>query len=296
MRDEIVIAQALNGTVRIHIARTRQLVQEAVERHQLQPTSAAALGRTMTVTAIMASDLKGKDEKITAILNGGGPAGTVLAQANGNGDVRGFIGDPNLHISRADGHLDVGAAVGNHGDLQVIKDIGLKEPFTGVAPIQTGEIGIDFAYYYAISEQTPTIVNVGVLVGTDRSIETAGGMIVQLLPGAPEETIEFCEKVSQEMSAMTELLKKHEELEDIVLEYFPDAEFLDTRDVRWKCNCSREHFMVSLGTLAEEDLLEMINDGQGAEVRCDYCNSYYFYNTDELKAILEAKRAGNRRS
>lgn len=296
MRDEIVIAQALNGTVRIHIALTKELVQQAVEHHRLQPTSAAALGRTLTVTAIMASDLKNDNEKITAILNGNGPAGTVLAQAFGNGDVRGFIGDPDIHLVRPDGHLDVGAAVGHDGDLQVIKDLGLKEPFTGVSHLQTGEIGIDFAYYYAISEQTPTIVNVGVLVGTDRNIETAGGMIVQLLPGAPEETIEFCEKVSTEMGAMTQLLKQYDELEDIVLAYFPDAEFLDTRNVRWHCPCSREHFMVSLGTLAEADLLEMIEDGQGAEVRCDYCNTYYRYSTEDLKAILEAKRVRDRRS
>ena len=296
MKDRIVIAQALDGQVRIHIACTKDLVQEAVNHHKLQPTSAAALGRTLTVTAIMASDLKRADEKITAILNGGGPAGTVLAQSFGNGDTRGFIANPDLYISKPDGHLDVGAAVGNHGDLQVIKDLRLKEPFAGVSPIKTGEIGMDFAYYYAVSEQTATIVNVGVLVGTDRNIETAGGMIVQLMPDASEETIQACEKISASMGAMTQLLTEHETPEDIVLLYFPDAQFLDERPVQWHCGCSREHFMVSLGTLAESDLLEMIRDGQGAEVRCDYCGSCYTYTTEDLKNILEAKRAEQRRS
>ena len=296
MNDGITIAQALNGQVRIHLACTRQLVQEAKEHHRLQPTSAAALGRTLTVTAIMASDLKRDDEKITAILNGGGPAGTVLAQSFGNGDTRGFIGNPDLYISRPDGHLDVGAAVGSHGELRVIKDLGLKEPFTGVVKMHSGEIGIDFAYYYAISEQTPTIVNVGVLVGTDRNIETAGGMLIQLMPDASEETIQYCEKISSGMEAMTVLLQKYEDAETIIRTYFPDAEILDHKPVQWHCGCSWDHFFTALQTLADNDLDEMIRDDQGAEIRCDYCGKLYRFSTEDLKRVREEKHAQDRRS
>ena len=146
-KDEIVIAAAMNGQIRIHAARTTQMVEAARIAHNCMPTSAAALGRTLTVTAIMASDLKNSDEKIVAMINGHGPSGTILAQANGNGDVRGFIGDPGLYFAREDGHLDVARAVGTDGNLTVTRDMGLRKTFSGVAALQTGEIGDDLAYY-----------------------------------------------------------------------------------------------------------------------------------------------------
>ena len=167
MKDEIVIAEALDGQIRIHAACTTALVEHARKHHHCMPTSAAALGRTLTVTAIMASDLKGENEKVTAMFNGHGPAGTVLAQADAKGNVKGFIGDPNLYLVREDGHLAVGQAIGTDGNLTVSRDMGLKEPFTGVSKIQSGEVGDDFAYYFAISEQTPSVVGVGVLVSPD---------------------------------------------------------------------------------------------------------------------------------
>ena len=167
MKDEIVIAEALDGQIIIHAACTKALVEQARKHHHCMPTSAAALGRTLTVTAIMASDLKGENEKVTAMFNGHGPAGTVLAQADAKGNVKGFIGDPNLYLVREDGHLAVGQAIGTDGNLTVSRDMGLKEPFTGVSKIQSGEVGDDFAYYFAISEQTPSVVGVGVLVSPD---------------------------------------------------------------------------------------------------------------------------------
>ncbi|MBE6109513.1 MAG: Hsp33 family molecular chaperone HslO, partial [Erysipelotrichaceae bacterium] len=187
MKDEIVIAQAMNGQVRIHAARTTALVEEARKAHHCMATSAAALGRVLSATAIMASDLKNPQEKITSVMNGHGPAGTVLAQADGAGNVRGFIGDPSLYLVREDGHLAVGQAIGTNGTLTVTKDLGLKEPFSGVAQIRSGEVGDDFAYYFAISEQTPSIVGVGVLVNPDGTIQASGGLFIQLMPGAKEE-------------------------------------------------------------------------------------------------------------
>ena len=294
MKDEIVIAQAMSGQVRIHAARTTALVEEARKAHHCMATSAAALGRVLSATAIMASDLKNPQEKITSVMNGHGPAGTVLAQADGAGNVRGFIGDPSLYLVREDGHLAVGQAIGTNGTLTVTKDLGLKEPFSGVAQIRSGEVGDDFAYYFAISEQTPSIVGVGVLVNPDGTIQASGGLFIQLMPGAKEEAIEKCEQVSAILKPVSALINEGHSCEEIIRMYFEDAEMLGTRDVRWHCGCSREHFAVALKLLDEKDLTEMIEDGKGAEIHCHYCNTYYNFTSREIREILESKRAENR--
>lgn len=294
MKDEIVIADALEGQVRIHAACTTQLVEEARIHHHCMPTSAAALGRTMTVTAIMASDLKNPDEKITSVFNGHGPAGTVLAQADGKGNVRGFIGDPNLYLVREDGHLAVGQAIGTNGTLTVSKDLGLKEPFTGVSQIRSGEVGDDFAYYFAISEQTPSVVGVGVLVNPDGTIQAAGGLIYQLLPNASEEAIAFCESVASKQKPVSDLINESGSLDEIIRTYFPDAQMLDERNVQWHCDCSKQRFHAGLLTLQDTDLLEMIEEGKGAECVCQYCNTPYQFTTEELKEILDEKHVEDR--
>ena len=292
MKDEIVIAEALNGEVRIHIARTTSLVEEARKHHDCMPTSIAALGRTLTATSIMASDLKNEYETITCIINGGGPSGTILAQATGKGTVRGFIGDPSLYFVKEDGHLDVGKAVGTNGNLTVIRDSGLKEAFTGVAPLQTGEIGDDFTYYFAISEQVPSVVGVGVLVDVDYSIKAAGGLIYQLMPGATEDTIVYCEELAKRQKPVSTLIAEGRDLEEIIKEYFPDADILEHRDISWYCDCSKDKFAASLLTLSEEDLNELIEEGKGAEVRCEYCNTFYNFTSEELKEIKTRKANG----
>ena len=289
LKDEIVIAEALNGQVRIHAARTTALVEEARKRHHCMPTSAAALGRTMTVTAIMASDLKAQNEKIQAVFNGHGPAGTVLAQADGAGNVRGFAANPNVYLVREDGHLAVGQAIGTNGTLTVTRDMGLKEPFTGTSAIQTGEVGDDFAYYFAISEQVPSVVGVGVLVNPEGDIKAAGGLIYQLMPNASEEAIEFCENVAKTQKPVSTLIEEDNDLEGLIHTYFPDADILGHRDVRFYCGCSKEKFAESLATLQDKDLQEMIDDDKGAEIVCQYCNSKYFYTTEELQKIMENK-------
>ena len=292
MKDEITIAQALNGRVRIHAARTTQLVEEAAKAHHCMPTSAAALGRTLTATAIMASDLKSSAEHITATINGHGPAGTVLAQADGEGNVRGFIGDPNLYLVREDGHLAVGAAVGTDGNLTVTRDMGLKDTFTGMSALQSGEIGDDFAYYFAISEQTPSVVGVGVLVDPDGSIKAAGGLIYQLMPGADEEALAFCEDVAAKQKPVSQLIESGMDLEEMIHTYFPDAQILAHKDVRWHCGCSRESFRASLSTLHDDQLKEMVDDGKGAEIICQFCNSRYFFDSQQIQQIREEKKCG----
>lgn len=294
IKDEIVIAEALDGQIRIHAACTTALVEQARKHHHCMPTSAAALGRTLTVTAIMASDLKGENEKVTAVLNGHGPAGTVLAQADAKGNVKGFIGDPNLYLVREDGHLAVGQAIGTDGNLTVSRDMGLKEPFTGVSKIQSGEVGDDFAYYFAISEQTPSVVGVGVLVSPDGTIKASGGLIYQLLPNATEEAISFCENVAATQKPVSELIDSGLSLVEIIHTYFNDANILDRRNVQWHCECSKERFAASLMTLKDSEIEEMINDGKGAECVCQYCNTAYQFTSEDLKEILKQKHVENR--
>jgi molecular chaperone Hsp33 len=289
MKDQIVIADALQGEVRIHAACTTALVEEARIHHHCMPTSIAALGRTMTVTAIMASDLKNEKERVQAVLNGKGPIGTVLAQADGAGNVRGFAANPNIYFVREDGHLAVGQGIGTNGTLTVTRDMGMKEPFTGTSALQSGEVGDDFAYYFAISEQVPSVVGVGVLVNQEGKVQAAGGLIYQLLPKASEETIEFCEKVAKTQKPVSELINEGKDLEEIIKMYFPDANILARRDVRFHCGCSKEHFKDSLATLHDSDLQEMIEDGKDAEIVCQYCNTKYDFSTEELKQILEKK-------
>lgn len=286
MKDEIVIAQAFEGEVRIHAARTTKLVEEARQKHHLLATSAAALGRTLTVTAIMASDLKDKEASITSIFNGHGPAGTVLAKANGNLQVKGYISDPNIYLVREDGHLDVGKAIGTNGELTVSKDLGLKEPFYGMVKIQTGEVGDDFAYYFATSEQTPSIVSVGVLVEPEGSIQAAGGLIIQLLPNAKESTISSLEALTKTLPPMTKLISEGKEVTDIIHSYFSDAKILAHRDVAYHCGCSKAHYRDALKVLPKKDIREMIDEGKEAEIVCAYCNTKYTFDIDELKEIL----------
>lgn len=295
MKDEIVIAEALGGQVRIHAACTTKLVEDARIAHHCMPTSAAALGRTMTVTAIMASDLKNSYEKITAVFNGHGPAGTVLAVADGDGNVKGLISDPNIYLVREDGHLAVGQAIGTNGSLTVTRDMGMKKPFTGVAQIQSGEVGDDFAYYFAISEQTPSVVGVGVLVHPNGNIQAAGGLIYQLLPNASEEAIVFCENVAKKQKPVSELIDGDMNLDQIIHTYFPDANILQHRSVRWHCDCSKQRFHDGLMTLSNIDLQEMIDDGKGAECVCQYCNTKYQFTTEDLKEIITEKHVENRK-
>ena len=293
--DEILIAEALNGQVRIHIADTTALVEEAMEAHAMAPTSCAALGRLLTGAALLASDLKKDDEKITVTVNGHGPAGTLIAQAKGNGDVRGLIGDPALYMfNEATGKLDVGRAVGRNGYLTVMRDMGLKDPFTGTVNLVSGEIGEDLAYYLALSEQVNSVVSVGVLTDPEKGVRAAGGLIISLLPNVPEETIEEVEKIADGMEHISAYLDRGMGTEDILRALFDDAVILGRKDVRWHCDCSREHFMDALATISKEDLQEMIEAGNTEEIVCHFCNKKYYFTTEDLKEILRRQGVEDR--
>ena len=290
--NPIVIAEALNKTVKIRAVKTTDLIETARLKHDLFPTSAAALGRVMSVASIMASEWKDENAKTIIEMNGGGPCGSIIVHAKGNGEIKGLIGDPHIYLFNEEtGKLDVGKAVGRNGYLKVMKDLGLKEPFSGIVDIQSGEIGDDFSYYFAISEQTPSIVSVGVLVNPDYSIQAAGGLIIQLLPDAPEETIKYLEDLLKTMKPMSTYINEGKTPEEIIRLLFEDANILDHKEVYWHCDCSKEHFKDALALIDRKDILSLIEEDHEAEITCQYCNETYHFDEDDLKEVLEKKDA-----
>ena len=290
LKDEIVIAEALGGQIRIHAARSTRLVEDMRLAHDSAATCTAALGRTLTVAALMASDLKRPDEHVRVRISGNGPIGVIRAEADGAGNVRGCGDHMNLYAVKENGHLDVGRVVGTDGTLQVSRDMGLKEPFTGTVMLGSGEIGEDFARYFAISEQTRSVVSVGVLVNTDSSVKAAGGMIIQLLPSAGDDVVDAVEQVASEMRPMTEYISEGIPAEDLIRRLFPDAEILGHKPLRWHCDCSKESFAAALSGLRAAELEEMIREDHGAEAECHYCRKKYHFTEDELRAILERRK------
>ena len=253
-KDELVIAEALNGMVRIRACRATDLIEKMHEVHNTAPTSTAALGRVMIVNAIMASDLKDENAKCVVTINGHGPAGTIVSQATPAGKVRGFISNPDIYlVNEKTGKLDVGRAVGTNGSLNVTKDLGLKEPFTGVVELQTGEIGDDFAYYFAMSEQA----------------------------------YEYVEKLTKEMKPVSTYIDQGLTPEEIIHTLFNDAKVLGRNDLEWYCGCSKEHFMRALSLISQKDIEEMIQEGKGAHVKCQYCEKEYDFTQEDLKEVLD---------
>lgn len=288
MKDQLLKAMVCDGRVRVLINSTTHLCDEARKRHDMWPTASAALGRVLSIGSIMGAMLKSEDEKITIQINGGGPIGTILVDCFANGDVRGFVSDPHQFYTYNDtGKLAVGVAVGNNGTLKVIRDLGLKDDFTGTVDLQTGEIGDDFAYYFTVSEQTPSAVSLGVLVEPDNSVSAAGGMLIQMLPDALEEDIVTIENVLKELKPMSEMIHDGMSCVDILHRYFKDAEVLETREIAFKCHCSKDSMKQALMTVGKDELHKMIEEDHGCEITCHWCNEHYNFSEDELKSIEE---------
>lgn len=286
LQDYIIRATALEGKVRAFAARTTGLVEELRRRHHTSPTATAALGRASTAAAMMGAMLK-NEEKLTVQVKGNGPLGQIVVDANAKGDVRGYVENPNVDLPlNAKGKLDVAGAVGTEGFLNVIKDLGLKEPYQGSVPLVSGELGEDFTYYFAKSEQTPSAVAVGVLVDVDLRVKAAGGFIIQLLPGLPDEEITLIENELGRLAPVTALIDEGEEMEAILGKVLGSVQILQKLPVRFRCQCSRrrvEHMLVSLG---EQELRDILDERGQAEVVCHFCNEPYVFGTGELQAIL----------
>lgn len=287
MKDYLVKALTCEERVRVYICSTTALVEEARQRFDLYPTSAAALGRVLSVGSMMGSMLKSDKEQLTIKINGGGPIGTVLVDAYSDGHVRGFVSDPHILLQYNDtGKLAVGMAVGNQGTLEVIKDLHMKENWGGTVAIQSGEIGDDFAYYFTASEQTPSAVSVGVLVNTDGSIIAAGGLIIQMMPDADEEDITKVEQVVQHMKHISTYIQEYESLEDILKDLFQeDLKILSTQDVFFKCDCDKAKMKRVITTLSKEERMAMIEEDHGCEITCNFCNERYQFSEEELRDL-----------
>lgn len=294
MKDQLVKAFVLDGRVRIYIDRTTDMVQEARDRFDLHPTACAALGRVLSIASIMGSMLKSDQEMLTISINGHGPIGSIIVDAYANGNVRGFVSNPHVEdVYKGPGKLDVGAVVGKDGTMTVTKDLHMAENWTGTIELQSGEIGEDFAYYFTMSEQTPSAVSVGVKIGTDGNVESAGAMLLQMMPDATDEDIRICEHVLSGLKPMSTLMQEYDDssLDQLVKDMFEDAQILETRDIQFHCDCNREKTEKVLMTLPKKDIEELLGQDEGINITCNFCNNEYHFDKEDLQKILDKMNA-----
>ncbi len=287
-QDGILHISLLEGQARAILIESTALVQRAKDIHGLSRIATAALGRTLTATAMMGSMLKGKDESVTASIRGGGPIGTVLAVSDANATVKGYVDNPAVDLPRTGPKLPVGAAVGREGRLSIIKDLRLREPYVGQVNLVSGEIAEDFAMYFTASEQTPSLVSLGVLV-SDAKVESAGGLIVQLMPGASEAAIQSIENSAGMFMDISGTMKEYHlegAVDQLLMHLQPQV--LERRETRYACDCSRERVERALITLGRDELGDMIATQHGAKVDCHFCNKRYAFSEDDLKRLLES--------
>lgn len=279
-----------NGGVVFYGVDSTNIVAEAERIHKTSAVTSAALGRLLTAASMMGITLKSEQDSLTLRLNGGGPAGTVLAVADGAGCVKGYVQNPVVELPlRADGKLDVGRAVGKEGTLSVVRDLGLKEPYVGQIPLVSGEVAEDITAYYATSEQTPTVCALGVLVNPDLSIRCAGGYMIQLLPGATEQEITMLEQNVAKAPSVTKLLQQGmgpKEIMDLVLQGF-DPQVLDEYDVAYKCDCSRQRVERALLSMSRQELESLAQEEKSVEVNCQFCDKKYHVDVNKLLKSLD---------
>ena len=288
MNDYIIRATAANDQIRAFAAVTTDMVETARKNHNTSPVATAALGRLLTGGAMMGAMMKGEKDVLTLQIKAGGPLQGITVTADSQGNVKGYVGNPDVCIpANSKGKLDVAGAVGP-GFLTVIKDMGLKEPYSGQVMLQTCEIAEDLTYYFATSEQVPSAVGLGVLMNKNNTVRQAGGFIVQLMPFAEEEVISRLEQNVQKINSVTNLLEEGhtpESLLEKVLEGF-DIQINEKMDTRFHCNCSKERVAKALISIGRKELNEMIQEGKPIEMNCHFCNTNYNFTVEELKEIL----------
>ena len=288
MGDYIVRATAADHQIRAFAITSREMVEQARSIHNTSPVATAALGRLLTAGAMMGSMMKGEKDVLTLQIKAGGPLQGITVTADSQGNVKGYVGNPDVCIpANSKGKLDVAGAVGP-GFLTVIKDMGLKEPYSGQVMLQTCEIAEDLTYYFATSEQVPSAVGLGVLMNKNNTVRQAGGFIVQLMPFAEEEVISRLEQNVQKINSVTNLLEEGhtpESLLEKVLEGF-DIQINEKMDTRFHCNCSKERVAKALISIGRKELNEMIQEGKPIEMNCHFCNTNYNFTVEELKEIL----------
>lgn len=288
MKDYCIRVTTGNKEARAFFCTTRNMVEKARAYHNTTKVATAALGRTLTATSMMGLMMKNSTDKVTVIIKGGGPIGTILTTSNAFGITKGYVTNPNVEVENYEnGKLNVAKAVGNEGTIKVIKDLGLKEPYNGEYDVVSGEIAQDFTYYFTVSEQTPSAVALGVLTKSDE-VEQAGGFIVQMMPDATDETISQIEKNISKLKSITTMLDKGmtpEDIMNVVLEGLNPI-ILDKTEVGFECDCSKERVSKALVAIGKNELKTIIEEDKGAEVGCQFCNTKYRFSEEELTNLL----------
>ncbi|WP_353092546.1 Hsp33 family molecular chaperone HslO [Tissierella praeacuta] len=292
MKDYLIRGMDKKGNIRIFVATTTNMVEKARNTHNTSPTATAALGRALTAAAMMGVMMKNDEDRLTLKISGDGPIGTIMMVANNKGVVKGYVDNPYADVpSREDGKLDVGRVVGSNGTLTTIMDLGLKDPHVGQANLVTGEIAEDLATYYALSEQQPSAVGLGVLVDKDISVKAAGGYIIQLLPDISDDDITKIEESIGKIPPVSSLIDKGLSPEDIMHELLKEfeMEILGKVDINYKCDCSREKIETVLRSIGKEEIKDMIEEDGKAEVVCHFCNTKYNFSKEELEKLMVDK-------
>ena len=290
MNDYLVRGMSMDGFVKVVAIRSTGIVSRAAEIHKTTPNATAAFGRALTAASMMGNMQKVENGSMTMQIRGGGPIGTITVVSDPVGNVRGVVTEPNVPlVEKFPGKLDVGATVGVDGTLTIIRDLQMKEPYVGSVELVSGEIGDDVTAYFVQSEQTPTACALGVLVDRDMSVKVAGGYLIQLLPGAPEETIDALERGIQRAGAVTKMLDAGLTPEDILGQVCGElgVVFMETTEVEYKCYCSRERVTAAVISLGREELQEIVEEGKDFTVECQFCDTVYSYSPKEIENLIK---------
>ena len=290
MNDYLVRGMTMDGFVKVVAIRSTEMVRRGAQIHNTTPNATAAFGRALTAASMMGNMQKTPNGSMTLQIKGGGPIGSIVCVSDPVGNVRGYVYEPNVPlVEKYPGKLDVGATVGTNGTLTVIRDLQMKEPYVGSVELVSGEIGDDVTAYFAQSEQTPTACALGVLVDRDRSVKVAGGYLVQLLPGAPDEVVDKLEAGIQRAGAVTKMLESGLTPEDILGQVCGDlgVVFMETTEVGYKCYCDRERVTAALISLGREELSQIRDEGKEFPVECQFCDEVYSFTPSDLDELLK---------
>ena len=290
MKDYLVRGMTMDGFVKVVAIRSTEMVRRAAEIHGTTPNATAALGRALTAASMMGNMQKVENGSMTMQIRGGGPIGTITVVSDPEGNVRGVVTEPKVPlVEKFPGKLDVGATVGTDGTITIIRDLQMKEPYVGSTELVSGEIGDDVTAYFAQSEQTPTACALGVLVDRDMSVKVAGGYLLQLLPGAPDEVIDALEEGIKRAGAVTKMLEDGLTPEDILGQVCGSlgAVFMETTEVGYKCYCSRHRVESALISLGREELTQIMEEGKTFPVECQFCDTVYQFTPEDIRELLK---------